>query len=156
MSKNTCYSTNPKTGKHTCETKNGKPRYIIIHKDNEAFVRAFINDSSSVHKVCDKVPDSLSIHGIRGLFFAIEYHRDAADINSIRNEKVPSQRNKNVLVSRVYKTRDGTGREFDRLALRKVSKQLEHNREDVVAKHYLCAFINVIAEYKFNHKKLFH
>jgi hypothetical protein len=147
LNENTCYSTNPKTGNRTCETKNGRPRYIIIHKDNEAMVKLLINNTPDGQKVCEKVSTKLLIHGIRALFASNEYYREAADIDSIRNEMIPSQRNKNKLVSRIYVTRDGTGRKFDRLALRKVSKQLGHNRESVVANSYLWALDEIIKYY---------
>ena len=146
LNKNTCYSTNPKTGNRTCETKNGRPRYIIIHKDNEAMIKLLINNTPDGQKVCEKVSTKLRIHGIRAFFASNEYYRDAADIDSIRSEKAPSQCDKNKPVSRVYKTRDGTGREFDRLALRKVSKQLGHNRESVVVNNYLWALNEIISE----------
>ena len=144
---NTCYSTNPKTGNRTCETKNGRPRYIVIKEEEEIDVLPLINNTPDGVRVFEKISDSFPVHAVRALFAAKEYHRIAADIDSIRDEKVPSQRNKNKLVSRVYKMRDGTGREYDRLALRKVSKQLGHNRESVVANSYLWALDDIIKYY---------
>lgn len=135
ITRDTCYTIGEK-GK-TCAAKGGRERRITIQPAHEQIVREYVGRVKPDELVCPEVSDKLCIHGIRARFAMDEYKRVAADLDTIRCETVPSQKDPAKPVGRIYRTRDGKGRQFDRLALRIVAQQLGHTRENVCVESYL-------------------
>lgn len=110
--------------------KGGRPRLIKANKTYEAELRDIIRlkgpHAPDEHFINYKITKSLDIHGLRAeaaktLYMELEAERSPKKLT--RKEE--------------YRTRDGTGRVFDKRILKEVTKFLGHNRLDVAVKHYL-------------------
>jgi len=76
-------------------------------------------------RLFERVPNRADIHGYRREYASERYR----ELERERRREEPERERE------VYRRRDG--REFDREILRQVSRDLGHNREDVIARHYL-------------------
>lgn len=110
--------------------KGGRPRTVTANKTYEAELRKVIrlkgSHAPNEHFINYKITKSLDIHSLR-----------AEAAKALYKELVDARGPKKLTHEEEYRTRDGTGRVFDREILLKVSHFLGHNRLDVAVKHYL-------------------
>lgn len=110
--------------------KGGRPRTVKANKTYEAELREVIRQKGfhapNEHFIDYKITKSLDIHSLR-----------AEAAKALYKELVDARGPKKLTREEEYRTRDGTGRVFDREILLKVSHFLGHNRLDVAVKHYL-------------------
>lgn len=110
--------------------KGGRPRTVKANKTYEAELRKVIRlkgpHAQNEHFINYKISKSLDVHALR-----------AEAARALYKELEAARGPKKLTRKEEYRTRDGTGRVFDREILMKVSHFLGHNRLDVAVKHYL-------------------
>lgn len=105
--------------------KGGKEREVHVIKEHEERVREIAEKYKDEDRMFEKINSHIDVHGIRREYAAARY----IEIQSERES------NSNRLRKEVYCRRDGVV--FERDILMQVSRDLGHNRVDVVARHYL-------------------
>ena len=105
---------------HVEQGKGGRERVVVVNKPYQDHVWKCKEESEGKTRVFDHVPNKADIHGYRREYAQSRYQE-------VFQERGPS--------GDTYRTRDG--KEYDREALRQVSQDLGHNRENVVVWHYL-------------------
>lgn len=123
---------------HYVKDKGGRSRFApIIGKNKQQIIERMTNTLPG-KKVWEHVPTNADIHSFRADYATLLYKMCARNIEDIpRNEKI---RVGNKWKSAIYICRkDEAKKKLDRAAMLKCSKALGHNRESVVADHYLRA-----------------
>lgn len=123
---------------HFVKDKGGRSRFApIIGKNKRQIVERMMNTLPG-HKVWEHVPTNADIHSFRADYATLLYKMYARDVDKIpKGEKI---RVGTKYKSSIYICRkDEAKKKLDRVAMLKCSKALGHNRESVVADHYLRA-----------------
>ena len=123
---------------HFVGDKGGRSRFApIIGKNKRQIVERMMNTLPG-HKVWEHVPTNADIHSFRADYATLLYKMYARDVDKIpKGEKI---RVGTKYKSSIYICRkDEAKKKLDRVAMLKCSKALGHNRESVVADHYLRA-----------------
>lgn len=123
---------------HFVKDKGGRSRFApIIGKNKQQIIERFTNTLPG-KKVWEHVPTNADIHSFRADYATLLYKMCARDIKDIpKDEKVKVG---DKYKSAIYVCRkDEAKKKLDRAAMLKCSKALGHNRESVVADHYLRA-----------------
>ena len=105
--------------------KGGKKRKVTVLPEFADKIERLARKVKPKELVFKKVRKNINAHFYRAWFTQAFYNKCARDLNSLsRKEKY-------------YMRIDRKGDVYDREAMKKVSKQLGHNRIDVIAGHYL-------------------
>ena len=121
---------------HYIKDKGGRCRYAPVYGKNKYLIIERMINTHPGKKVWEYVSTNADIHSYRADYAVAIYKHYARNI-----EEIP--KNEKILVngkwkSAIYVCRgDEAGKKLDRAALIKCSKALGHNRESVVAAHYL-------------------
>lgn len=122
---------------HHRTDKGGKTRFSVIVEPYVDDIVKRMKNTEADKKVWLAVPSNADIHSYRSDYATALYKKCARDIDSIPYDKVhPGTGHR--YRSEVYVCRkDCKGKQFDKKALLVATKNLGHNRIDVVAGHYL-------------------
>lgn len=115
---------------HVERGKGGKPREVTVLRAYEKEVWALREatrekDSQGPGRLFERIPSRMDVHGYRREYAAARYR----EVRESVGKKEFTHRGE------LYIRKDGTV--FDREALREVSRDLGHQRVEVVARHYL-------------------
>jgi hypothetical protein len=121
---------------HFIKDKGGRSRYAPVYGRNKDKIIERMIDTHPGKKVWEYVPSNADIHSYRADYAVAIYKHYARDIKDIpKNEKILVN---GKWKSAIYVCRgDEARKKLDRAAMIKCSKALGHNRESVVADHYL-------------------
>lgn len=114
--------------KYGCQSKGGRSRIVEVLKDYQTHIISARDKALEEHRVTvfDKVLNRMDEHALRREYASLKYKEIE---NTFRESKIEIRGD--------YHTRDGSHRTLDRSILKEVSKNLGHNRINVVVKHYL-------------------
>lgn len=120
---------------HVDRGKGGRSREVPVLRAYEQHIWNMRERAASEgrERVIEKIPQRADVHSWRREYAMerykeIERERDQEELRERERERDQEE-------MRWYRRRDG--RTFDREILREVSQNLGHNREDVIARHYL-------------------
>ena len=122
---------------HHRKDKNGRYRFApIIGPDKDQIINRMKNTGTR-EKVWQHVHSGADIHGYRAEYATAMYRMYARDIKDIPYDRL-NRGTKKYYQGDVYTCRkDERGRKLDKIAMKKCSKALGHNRICVVADNYL-------------------
>ena len=123
---------------HFISDKGGRSRFAPIIGENKNQVVERMRKTKPGKKVWEHVPSNADIHSYRADYATAVYKmyaKDTKDISYNETIVVNGKKKKRLYICR----KDDTGKKLDRAAMLKCSKALGHNRESVVAEHYLRA-----------------
>lgn len=114
--------------KYGPQSKGAKNRitHVLLDKQEHVWAMREKAITEGRDRVFENVPNRLDEHALRREY-AQERYREVIQERQERGIEIHSN----------YHTRDGSGRHFDKDALREVSNDLGHNRTEVVVKNYL-------------------
>ena len=109
-------------------TKGGRGRIVHpIREDWNIVIKAKQHaEKMGQYHAFNKVHHAMDVHSYRGIFAKRKYQEVIADLKA-KGKKIINN----------YICRDGSHRKFNKTALAIVSKNLGHNRLEVVVKNYL-------------------
>ena len=111
---------------HVRRGKGGKERYTKVIGDIQNVIDCFRKSESDKYgRVFPKIPNAMDVHGYRRIYADIFYHLIARDIATITKEE------------KYICRKDKKGIIHDKKAMIEVSRNLGHNRIDVIAQSYL-------------------
>ena len=122
---------------HHRKDKGGKDRYSPIIGKNADTIVERMKATDPNKKVWQYVPKNADIHGYRGDYATAIYKLYARPIESIPYDRINKGNGKRFQGDVYYCRKDEAGKKLDKLAMRKVSKALGHNRLEVVANNYI-------------------
>jgi integrase len=125
---------------HVHQGKGGRERVVQVVEEYRDHVLALKQraESEGREKVFERIPVRADIHSYRREYAANRYkeiERDPEQYKKARERWEEYKRERGCEGPDTYRRRDG--REFDRAILLEVSRDMGHNRVDVIARHYL-------------------
>lgn len=110
---------------HVERGKGGREREVPVLREYEQRVREIVQERGE-DRLFKSIDERIDVHGLR---------REYAKERYKELERELGREGRELSREESYITRDG--HTYDRVILRELSKDLGHNREDVVVKHYL-------------------
>ncbi len=111
---------------HVRRGKGGKERHTKIIGDIQNVIDCFKKSENDIYgRVFPKIPNAMDVHGYRRIYADIFYHLIARDIATIKREE------------KYICRKDKKGIVYDKKAMLEISRNLGHNRIDVIAQSYL-------------------
>ncbi len=122
---------------HHRTDKGGRQRFAPIIGPNKEMIVDRMKSTSENEKVWPYVPVNADIHGYRGEYATAIYKMYARPIDEIPFDGT-NQGTGRKFQSGVYVCRkDEKGKKLDKIAMKKASKALGHNRLEIVANNYI-------------------
>ena len=125
---------------HVHQGKGGRERVVQVVEEYRYHVLALKQraESEGREKVFERIPVRADIHAYRREYAMERYReieRDPEQYERARERWKEYKQERRYEGPDIYRRRDG--REFDRAILLEVSRDMGHNRVDVIARHYL-------------------
>ena len=122
---------------HHRKDKNGRYRFAPIIGSDKDKIIARMRNTGLTDKVWQHVHSSADIHGYRSEYATAMYKQYARKIEDIPYDRVNRGSGRRFQGDVYVCRKEEAGRKLDRLAMRKCSKALGHNRLSVVADSYI-------------------
>jgi len=125
---------------HVRQGKGGRERVVrVVEEYKEHVLRTKQRaEEEGRERVFERIPSHMDVHGYRREYAENRYkeiERDPEQYERARERWKEWKRERGYEGPDTYRRRDG--REFDRAILLEVSRDMGHNRVDVIARHYL-------------------
>jgi len=125
---------------HVRQGKGGRERVARVAEEYKEHVLQIREraEKEGHERVFERIPSHMDVHGYRREYAANRYReieRDPEQYERARERWEEYKRERGYEGPDTYRRRDG--REFDRAILLEVSRDMGHNRVDVIARHYL-------------------
>lgn len=117
--------------------KGGKTRFSPIYGKHADRAIERLKDTPKDQKVWEYIPLAMDVHSYRGDYATALYKHYARDIDDIPYDKV-NKGTKRRYQSEVFTCRgEEKGKKLDKMAMKKTSIALGHNRIEIISRHYL-------------------
>ena len=125
---------------HVRQGKGGRERVVRVVEEYREHVLQMREraEKEGRERVFERIPSHMDVHGYRREYAANRYReieRDPEQYERARERWQEYKQEREYEGPDTYRRRDG--REFDRAILLEVSRDMGHNRVDVIARHYL-------------------